>query len=35
MKKALDSDPKAIRQIVFQGVVRGNDGTKIKLYTVI
>ena len=33
-QKALDADPRAIQQIVFQGVVGGNDGTKIRLYTV-
>ena len=27
-QKALDADPRAIQQIVFQGVVGGNDGTK-------
>ena len=26
--KALDSDPRAIQQIVFQGVVGGNDNKK-------
>ena len=30
-QKALDADPRAIQQIVFQG---GNNGTKIKLYTI-
>ena len=34
-QKALDADPRAIQQIVFQGVVGGNDGTKIRLYTVL
>ena len=33
--KVLDADPRAIRQIVFQGVVGGNDGTKIRLYTIL
>ena len=28
-QKALDADPRAIQQIVFQGVVEGNDGTKL------
>ena len=30
-QKALDADPRAIQQIVFQGVVGGDDGTKIRL----
>ena len=34
-QKALDADPRAIQQIVFQGVVEGNDCTKIRLYTVL
>ena len=34
-QKALDADPRAIKQIVFQGVVRGDDNTKIRLYTVL
>ena len=34
-QKALDADPKAIQQIVFQGVVGGADGTKIRLYTIL
>ena len=34
-QKALDADPRAIQQIVFQGVVRGDDNTKIRLYTVL
>ena len=29
-QKALDADPRAIQQIVFQGVVKGDDNTKIK-----
>ena len=33
-QKALDADPWAIQQIVFQGVVGGNDGTNIRLYTI-
>ena len=32
--KALDADPRAIQQIVFQGVVGGDDDTKIRLYTI-
>ena len=34
-KKALDGDPRAIQQIVFQGIVGGVDYTKIRLYTII
>ena len=34
-QKALDADPRAIQQIVFEGVVRGDDGTKIRLYTIL
>ena len=38
-QKALDADPKAIRQIVFQRVVGGDDDddddTKIILYTIL
>ena len=34
-QKALDADPKAIQQIVFQGVVGGDDNTKIRLYTIL
>ena len=33
-QKALDPDPRAIQQIVFQGVV-GEDNTKIRLYTIL
>ena len=29
-QKALDADPRAIQQILFQGVVGGNDGNKSK-----
>ena len=32
-QKDLDVDPRAIQQIVFQGVVGGAAGTKIRLYT--
>ena len=32
-REALDSDPEAIQQIVFQGVVGGVNNTKISLYT--
>ena len=34
-QKALDADPRAIQQIVFQGVVRGDACTKIRLYTIL
>ena len=34
-QKALDTDPRANQQIVFQGVVGGNDDTKIRLYTIL
>ena len=34
-QKALDADPRAIQQIVFQGVVEGAAGTKIRLYTIL
>ena len=33
-QKVLDVDPRAIQQIVFQGVVGGHDNTKIRLYTI-
>ena len=34
-QKDLDVDPRAIQQIVFQGVVGGADRTKIRLYTIL
>ena len=34
-QKALDADPRAIQQIVFQGVVGGAHNTKIRLYTIL
>ena len=34
-QKALDVDPRVIQQIVFQGVVKGDDNTKIRLYTIL
>ena len=34
-QKALDVDPGAIQQIVFQGLVGGADSTKIRLYTIL
>ena len=33
LKKALDADPRAIQQRVFQGVVGRANNTKIRLYT--
>ena len=33
-RKALDVDPRAVQQIVFQGVVGGDDNAKIRLYTI-
>ena len=34
-QKALDADQRAIQQIVFQGVVEGAAGRKIRLYTIL
>ena len=34
-QKALDADPRAIKQIVFQGVAEGENNTKIRLYTIL
>ena len=34
-QKVLDADPRAIQQIVFQGIVGGDDNTKIRLYTIL
>ena len=34
-QKALDSDPIAIQQIVFQAVVGGADSTKIRLDSIL
>ena len=34
-EKALDDDSRAIQQMVFQGVVGGEDNTKIRLYTIL
>ena len=34
-QKALDANPTAIHQIVFQGVVGVADNTKIRLYTIL
>ena len=33
-QKASDADPRAIQQIVFQGLVGRDDNTKIRLYTI-
>ena len=32
-RKDLDVDPRAIQQIVFQGVVGGDNNTKIRLHS--
>ena len=34
-QNVLDADLKAIQQIVFQGVVGGDDNTKIRLYIIL
>ena len=34
-QKALDADPRAIQQIVFQGVGGEADNTKARLYTIL
>ena len=34
-QKALDANPRAIQQIVFQGDVGGENNTKIRLYTIL
>ena len=34
-QKALDTDPRAIQQIIFQGVAGGADNRKIKSYTIL
>ena len=34
-QKALNADPRAIQQIVFQGAVGGEDNMKIRLYTIL
>ena len=34
-QKTLDADPRAIQQIVFQGVAEGAAGTKIRLCTIL
>ena len=34
-QKALDADPRAIQQVVFQGVVGGENNSKTRLYTIL
>ena len=34
-QKALDADPRAIQQIVFETVVGGAGNTKIRLYAIL
>ena len=34
-QNALDADPRAIQQIVFQGVIGGAAGTEIRLSTIL
>ena len=34
-QKALDADPRAVEEIVFQGVVGGDDNKKLRLYTIL
>ena len=34
-QKALDADPRAIQQTVFQGVIKGANNRKIRLYTIV
>ena len=34
-QKTLDADPRTAQKIVFQGVARGDDNTKIRLYTIL
>ena len=34
-QKALDAEPTAIQQIVFQGVIGGDNNTKIRVYTIL
>ena len=34
-QKALAADPRAAQQIIFQGVVEGDDNTKMRLYTIL
>ena len=34
-QKVLDADPRAIQQIIFQGVAEGDDNTKTRLCTIL
>ena len=34
-QKALDADPRAVQQMIFQGVDGGDDNTKIRPYTIL
>ena len=34
-KKVLDADLRVIQQIVFQGVIGGDNNTEIRLYTIL
>ena len=34
-QNTLDADTRAIQHIVFQGIARGADNTKIRLYTIL
>ena len=34
-QETLDADPRAVQQIVFQGVVGGENNTKVRLYTIL
>ena len=34
-QKVLDGDPRAIQQIVFQGIAGRSDNSKIRLYTIL
>ena len=34
-QNVLDAAPRAIQQIVFQEIAGGNEGTKIRLYTIL
>ena len=34
-QKALDVDPRAVQQIVFQGIAGGADNSKIRVYTIL
>ena len=34
-QKALETDPRAIQKLVFQGVIRGDNNTQKRLYTIL